>query len=655
MALSTQDVERLIESAKTAQQRRYLAEAERLWREVLAARANDRTANVGLAGVLLANGRIEEARPLVAQMMRETPRDVSVLTLAARIAADAQDWPSAVAAWRAVLSARAGVTAAIIGLGSALIANGEIEEARAFADGLARQRLKAPFGPMLRARIALAEGDAERSIEILREAVTAFPHDQLSRRDLARTLMSADRFEEAKREATALSRLDREAGLVILGDIMARRDEPGQLEFWQRACSELPGNGTFLRRLAAAALRAGNVDQTARAMTELAKVQADVQDAALVVGLAHVYAARGDIPGLRAAVRGYLTSLKRTAAYRFAALRLSRIVLAYFVGPNGARARPINARENRMVERTPLQPRVRSVCARSLGLQAQLAAEARAMIDTDASRDETAAFVSWLRERMARRQPTSMVRMNDGEGSAFAYEPAYAAHYDNDSAEREHVWWGRAVGHNERRTIAAKVAAAAWHADAIGIPSFPRILRDLNLLGDKALTNSRTGRGLLAGVAAFERWPAYRPAGLPPPLFLSANVQQDLQRWNMYGELFDGAGPLVLVSCHPDLPDAMRAQFGVETATHVLIPPRHYSIPLLNRRAETPKILPEVIDDIVRDVCAAASGRVVVVGAGYLGKWIIHQARRAGGIALDLGSALDYWVGLKTRSFQDLA
>jgi len=54
-------------------------------------------------------------------------------------------------------------------------------------------------------------------------------------------------------------------------------------------------------------------------------------------------------------------------------------------------------------------------------------------------------------------------------------------------------------------------------------------------------------------------------------------------------------------------------------------------------------------------VRAVAPGRMVLVGAGYLGKWIVHQAKAAGGIALDIGSIADYWMGLKTRSYQDLA
>jgi hypothetical protein len=44
----------------------------------------------------------------------------------------------------------------------------------------------------------------------------------------------------------------------------------------------------------------------------------------------------------------------------------------------------------------------------------------------------------------------------------------------------------------------------------------------------------------------------------------------------------------------------------------------------------------------------------VIVAAGYLGKWIAYQAALRGGVALDLGSIPDYWMGKRTRGYLDL-
>jgi hypothetical protein len=378
-------------------------------------------------------------------------------------------------------------------------------------------------------------------------------------------------------------------------------------------------------------------------------------DAGLVVGLAHVLSARNQTPALKRAVRTFMKTVRGSSAYRYAALRLSRIIFAHFAGPHSPGARSYRERTLTMIERAGLRPRLRNLLARTLALESTLAAHADALLDTDISDDECRVFIRRVRDHLSRRDAMSFIRINDAESNAFPYEAHLAEHFESDAGEREVVWWGRPMPSDLRAVMAARVAEAAWQADVIGLPNFGRILRDVHLAENDDLSHSRTGRGLRTVLAAFEKWGDMRPAALPPPLFTSANLHQDLQRWNLYGELFDGAGDVVLVSCHPDLPEALKAAFGAGVAANIVVPARHLTIPLLKKRAETAHILPEIIDDVVNEVRARAPGRMVVIGAGYLGKWIAHQAKLAGGVALDVGSAADYWMGLKTRSYQDLA
>jgi hypothetical protein len=44
-------------------------------------------------------------------------------------------------------------------------------------------------------------------------------------------------------------------------------------------------------------------------------------------------------------------------------------------------------------------------------------------------------------------------------------------------------------------------------------------------------------------------------------------------------------------------------------------------------------------------------GELVLVAGGFLGKLICERVRERGGIALDIGSAADYWMGFQTRSY----
>ena len=657
MALDQEPAGTLTDRARQAQKRQRWAEAEALWRELLKVHPADRSARAALGAVLLSRRRFDQARAIAAALRKDFPNDVAAIALAARIAGEERDWAAAAALWREALAIRSDATAALAGLGGALFAAGDLKGAQEWGDHIAARFPNQVHGDLLLARVATARGQLERAVDITRALSARFPFDKVPRREFCRALLAAGHLDEAEAEANKLLATDREEGLMQLGNVLARRrPDDDYTDFWKAARRDCPDNVIFLRREAMAAMKAGRTDDAVVAMTALLTgPDASLYDAGLVAGLVQILLARGEMATMRRTVRDYLRGLRGSAAYRLGVLRFCRVIFAFFAAPDTRRRLSYHERTSRAVWRAPLKPKARQLLERSLALEAALATKAPVLLDTDVSRNECLSFIDLVRQRVARREPFSFVRMNDAESNAFPYEPHLAAHFAADAAEREHVWWGRAVSPAERAALSDRVAQAAWSADAIGIPTFARILRDVHLLENDDLSTLRTGRGLLAGLAAFERFEAFRPAGLPAPLFTSANLHQDLQRWTLYGQLFDGIGEIALVTCHPGLADAMKRTFGLAVSANVIIPPRHASIPFMSERPDTPHILPEVIDDIVAQVRAHAAGRMVVVGAGYLGKWIVHQAKAAGGIALDLGSALDYWIGLKSRSYQDLA
>jgi hypothetical protein len=47
-------------------------------------------------------------------------------------------------------------------------------------------------------------------------------------------------------------------------------------------------------------------------------------------------------------------------------------------------------------------------------------------------------------------------------------------------------------------------------------------------------------------------------------------------------------------------------------------------------------------------------GALVIVASGIIGKIFCQTVRDKGGVALDVGVMVDYWVGAKTRSVADL-
>jgi hypothetical protein len=276
------------------------------------------------------------------------------------------------------------------------------------------------------------------------------------------------------------------------------------------------------------------------------------------------------------------------------------------------------------------------------------------LFDTDISRDQCRSFVSLVRGKLTAGRPFSFVRIGDGDAACLPYEPGLSLLARPDAMDRERIWWGTPLKSGARARLAPLIARAMWDADCIGIPTVARYLRELHLLQSDALESSLTGRGLRSILYCAEQFETLRSRGLPPPAFTSCHLHQDMVRWNCYEELLDGVAEIVLVSCHPGLADWMHSHFGVKIAGSIVLPPDLVSGPLLARRIAEKRTLPEMLGEVVQTLGELPCHRLVLVGAGYPGKWLVAVARERGGVAIDLGSVFDHWLGLPTRSYLDM-
>jgi hypothetical protein len=204
-----------------------------------------------------------------------------------------------------------------------------------------------------------------------------------------------------------------------------------------------------------------------------------------------------------------------------------------------------------------------------------------------------------------------------------------------------------------RAILADDVRAAAINADALGFPTREWLLRDVRLDPGPPLSAGKSGRGLLVVLEMLRN--ACAAGSLSGKILTSAHLPQDLQRWNLYGELFDGVEEVVLVSCHPNLPHIMSARFGLRTAKLVLVPPGDTMREIRQHFLDESELPPQSTVNALHDLAEWPANRLVLVGAGYAGKTIVHQASKRGGVALDVGSIFDHWMGAHTRSYQDLA
>ena len=173
----------LRQNARTAQQQKNWALAESLWRKSLEDEPGERSAVVGLAQVLVYNGKFDEAARLADEILAKWPADENGPTVLARLAEERGDAPGAMREWRRVLELSPTRSQALIRLGRLMIADGDHDGARECADKLAMVAPDNPAAISLLAEIDEAKGDRLGAVERRRALTEKFPQQSAFWRD----------------------------------------------------------------------------------------------------------------------------------------------------------------------------------------------------------------------------------------------------------------------------------------------------------------------------------------------------------------------------------------------------------------------------------------------------------------------------------------
>ena len=235
-------------------------------------------------------------------------------------------------------------------------------------------------------------------------------------------------------------------------------------------------------------------------------------------------------------------------------------------------------------------------------------------------------------------RPLSLIRLGDGESYAFDNS-------ESNAALREMTWWGERPDGATRAEIKRRVCDAVGGADILGIPSIYRIIRHLadpvsadradntsTLLSLSAVLSAVSERGLLTGRVVTEERCHH--------LIFSREYLEQLAR---------ASCRTIWVTCWNS------GQLGLETTDETVFVtiPAHAKTRDLGNSEDQP--LFNVFDAKIAQMCdAIASGSVVFVSAGLIGKIFVLEAAKCGAVALDVGAMADYLAGRKTRTSADI-
>lgn len=271
---------------------------------------------------------------------------------------------------------------------------------------------------------------------------------------------------------------------------------------------------------------------------------------------------------------------------------------------------------------------------------------AKSLTGTAESVHEAEALVEWLQARIERAQPTSVIRLGDGEGAFLTYPEHFCQIQGHDRIHTQRLWWKSgqmtpSVADAARRELEKAIDSA----DVIGIPAFVRCIHTM-FNDDQARTPNQ--RGVLSVLNYVAQLGAHK---LGNKVITSAQAHMDIYGWGLYRRLFAGLGMVNVISCH-DLSHVLQKQFGLKISRWYALPPEHKYRGMLGQSSEveSPPVYPDLYQNIANEISANGAG-VYLVAAGFIGKLLCHHIRAAGGIALDIGCTADHWKGQATRYY----
>jgi hypothetical protein len=249
---------------------------------------------------------------------------------------------------------------------------------------------------------------------------------------------------------------------------------------------------------------------------------------------------------------------------------------------------------------------------------------------------QSAELIARVRQALVGRAPFSLIRLSDREGYVFSRDARFFTLEDTRNCERH--WWSEEIPESLREEIISDIQEAVRNADILGIPCIYRFLQYQN---DKSLTllgglNSRGLVEVLNGIPGLAK---------PSALFSEEKCNDPL--FNSFAcirSLAEHAPRVVIVSS--------AASHALDKLFHEMGEVQYISVPTHSRTRANEKYvsferpLPFVYKEVRRQIRAAVRpGDLVLVAAGVIGKIFLNDARETGGIALDVGSSLEKWVG----------
>lgn len=243
----------------------------------------------------------------------------------------------------------------------------------------------------------------------------------------------------------------------------------------------------------------------------------------------------------------------------------------------------------------------------------------RALVE-DSRRWDVLEVLRAIRLCVDNREPFSLVRLGDGEGALLGYPERFERPVLDEFLM---LWFGTTeFSSDDIEQIRSDILFSVRNADIVGLPSV-----------EWQSVDTRCEAAAIYAMIDGQRKAAYT----------YTSINHLLEYWHWLWDVVHGAPFCGLVSCHA-LSSTLKQALAIGHVEEYFVPgERGYQ-----RSCDTPHY-PDRYRELEERLSIPYRGAFFLVGAGPLGKIYCQWIKDRGGIAVDIGSVMDGWAGMRTR------
>ncbi|WP_144960924.1 tetratricopeptide repeat protein [Pseudomonas oryzihabitans] len=238
----------------------------------------------------------------------------------------------------------------------------------------------------------------------------------------------------------------------------------------------------------------------------------------------------------------------------------------------------------------------------------------------------------------------AFVRLGDGEGTWGFHDPVsefkYSSLYERNREEFWKIWFGesRAADYSSFYRTIHNLSMQLKDADVIGVPPLTWVEHEYRYASIRGCAGTFNAVRMAAELASDQ------------VVYCSQLMHYDLGQSESFLDFLSASKHVAVISCHLEMKDFLVEKLGGPQVTLIGVPGEPSRAHLLGETSLKGKHYPEYFSQVDEFILSKDwSGVPVLVAGGILGKQYALSFKSRGGIAIDIGSQADKWMGKKTR------